>query len=244
MRADLERLDAPLDLQQQNWDTWNLQARNGAPDAYMLELLDEARRWVPRTPTTPRILEVGCGTGWLTADLTGFGRVTGVDLSPAAIEIARQRRSEAQFVCGDIRELTIDGHFDYVVTADTISHVADQPGFVRRIGDLLKPGGTFLLMTQNEFILGRSTMVTPPGPGHIRHWPTIGELRSMLAAQFTIVHHSSIGRLGGERGLLRIMRARRAWNIIVAGLGKERAASAFGKLGLGSEMVIVARRRA
>lgn len=105
MRADLERLDAPLDLQRQNWDRWNAEYRSGAPDAYMLELRDEARRWVPRMSTTPRILEVGCGTGWLSADLAGFGRVTGVDLSPATIEIARKRGSEAQFACGGIAEL-------------------------------------------------------------------------------------------------------------------------------------------
>lgn len=242
MRADLERLDAPLDLQRQNWDTWNAEYRSGVPDEYMLGLREEARRWVPKTSTAPRILEVGCGTGWLSADLAGFGQVTGVDLSPVAIEIARQRGSGAQFVCGNVAEIPLKSGFDYVVSADTISHVADQPGFVRKIGELLQPGGTFLLMTQNDFILGRSRCVAPPGPGHIRHWPTIAELRPMLSAQFSIVHHSSIGRLGGEDGILRVVRARKIWRIIASMLGDERAVNLFGKLGLGSELVIVARR--
>jgi 2-polyprenyl-3-methyl-5-hydroxy-6-metoxy-1,4-benzoquinol methylase len=37
-----------------------------------------------------RILDFGCGTGWLGASLTSFGDVTGIDLSPAAIEHGRQ----------------------------------------------------------------------------------------------------------------------------------------------------------
>ena len=51
-----------------------------------------------------RILEIGCGIGWLTQQLNRFGNVTAIDLSPVAIQIARDRDDEAHYIAGDVFE--------------------------------------------------------------------------------------------------------------------------------------------
>lgn len=244
MRPELQLLDAPWDLQEKNWNEWNAAHRVGTPDTYMLQLRDEAQRWASQSGKKARILEVGCGTGWLAADLTQFGSVLGVDLSPTAIEIAERRRSAAKFICGNFSELELEKGFDFVVTADTISHVADQDAFIRRIGELLRPNGTLLLLSQNEFVLGRTSFVAPPGPGYIRHWPSRAKIRSMLSDQFTIIYESTIGELGGDQGFLRLVRSKRLWRPLSRVLGDRRTQYFYGKLGFGSELVTVARRSA
>jgi len=49
----------------------------------------------------PRIVEFGCGNGWLAEKLVKFGPVTGIDLADHAIEEARRRVPEGNFLCGD-----------------------------------------------------------------------------------------------------------------------------------------------
>src|SRR5215813_12328037 len=48
----------------------------------------------------PRILEIGCGNGWLAESLQLMGPVTGVDVADAAIEVARRRVPGVEFASG------------------------------------------------------------------------------------------------------------------------------------------------
>src|SRR5262245_43896671 len=50
----------------------------------------------------PRILDLGCGTGWLTNILSAIGPTTGVDLSDGAIDEATARYPAAHFIQADI----------------------------------------------------------------------------------------------------------------------------------------------
>jgi len=70
----------------------------------------------------PRILEVGCGNGWLAQQLAAIGPLTGVDIADAAIEEARRKVPGAQFYAGDVLELNLPrGSFDVIVTLETFS---------------------------------------------------------------------------------------------------------------------------
>jgi 2-polyprenyl-3-methyl-5-hydroxy-6-metoxy-1,4-benzoquinol methylase len=150
-----------------------------------------------------RILEVGCGTGWLAATLTSYGQVTAFDLSERSIALGRERYPDVQFVSGDFDTVDVGGPYDLVITADTLSHVADQDHFIERVAEWLShPEGTFLLMTQNSFVWHRSSYLAPQSPGQIRNWPSLGRLRQMIGRHFTI---TSIGSIvpGGDLGVLR-----------------------------------------
>ena len=114
----------------------------------------------------PRILEIGCGTGWLAERLLKFGPVTGVDIADAAIQEARRRVPSGQFHSGDILEMRLPHNsFDFVVTLETFSHVSSQPQFIAVIANLLSEGGYLILTTQNRNIYMRNSRVAPPPEG-------------------------------------------------------------------------------
>ena len=52
----------------------------------------------------PKILDFGCGMGWLSNSLSKLGKVTGIDLSPKGIERAKRQYPAVTFVAGDIFE--------------------------------------------------------------------------------------------------------------------------------------------
>ena len=95
-----------------------------------------------------RVLDAGCGTGGflkaMRARQPGW-QLTGVDLSPLACQLARER-SGADVREGSITALPFaDGEFDAVVTGDVIYHVADVALALREFARCVKPGGVVLV---------------------------------------------------------------------------------------------------
>ena len=119
------------------------------------------------------ILEVGCGTGWLTERLVQFGPTTAIDLSPRAIAIARSRGLGAELLAGDFctQEFST-GKFDVVICLETISCVADQREFIEKLATVTRPGGYLIITAQNKFVYERRSDIGPPKPGNIRKWLT------------------------------------------------------------------------
>ena len=80
---------------------------------------------LPRDLTGLRVLDAGCGTGLLTADLAARGAlVTAVDISPALIDIAQRRlpahlAPRVTFARGDMLSAHL-GQFDHVVAMDSL----------------------------------------------------------------------------------------------------------------------------
>ena len=71
-----------------------------------------------------RTLDVACGTGFLTRHLPG--EVTGLDQSPAMLELASARVPGARFVqCDALRLPFQDGTFDRVFTSHFYGHLED-----------------------------------------------------------------------------------------------------------------------
>ncbi|MBA3364207.1 MAG: methyltransferase domain-containing protein [Actinobacteria bacterium] len=69
-----------------------------------------------------RVLDVACGTGFLTQQLRGD--VVGLDQSPKMLAIARERVPTARFIRGEALQLPFeDGAFDRVVTAHFYGHL-------------------------------------------------------------------------------------------------------------------------
>jgi len=96
-----------------------------------------------RSPA-PALLDVGCGTGALAADLASLGRVTGVDLSAEAIAFGRRRALERLCV-GSAEALPFaTGRFDGVAAVDIVEHTDDRRTLAE-IARVLKPGGAALI---------------------------------------------------------------------------------------------------
>ncbi|HEY8983923.1 MAG TPA: class I SAM-dependent methyltransferase, partial [Streptomyces sp.] len=90
-----------------------------------------------------RVLDLGCGDGVLLEELTGPGRVlTGIDLSPEAVEVARGRGFDAHV--GRAQELPFrDGSFDAVVSHMALMLMADIDTVLTEAARVLAPGGVF-----------------------------------------------------------------------------------------------------
>jgi len=104
-----------------------------------------------------RLLEVGCGIGTdLTRFALGGARVTGVDLSQTAIDLARQNLSlhgvaaEALRV-EDAEALSdADNSYDVVYGHGVVQYTADPARLIRECHRVLKPGGTAIFMVYNR----------------------------------------------------------------------------------------------
>lgn len=104
-----------------------------------------------------RLLEVGCGIGTdLVRFARGGARVTGLDLSQTAIDLAR-KNFEANGVAaeelrvGNGEALPFDeGTFDVVYAHGVIQYTADPAQLVRECHRVLKPGGTGIFMVYNR----------------------------------------------------------------------------------------------
>lgn len=95
-----------------------------------------------------RILDVGCGPGWLAAPLTERGHdVTGVD----AVEHSDVRTRTTRFVRADLAGGLPDdlGDFDAVIAADVIEHLADPAELLRQLGRHVGLGGSVIVSVPN-----------------------------------------------------------------------------------------------
>ena len=204
----------PMAAQETFWNEWNVSHLASAKrDSFQLQQRDVAEAAAARAAAALevrrplRILDFGCGTGWLGASLTSYGDVTGIDLSSTAIEHGLREFPELNLMVGDFADVRLTGLFDVIISSDVIAHVADQQAYIERVADLLRPGGTFVLMTQNGFVWRRSSQLRPQGPGQIRNWPSLKVLRTMLDKKFVIVRVGSI-QPAGDRGILWLLNGR------------------------------------
>jgi SAM-dependent methyltransferase len=92
-----------------------------------------------------RVLDAGCGSGRTLEELSRYGEVHGVELSPEAAEVARARGA-GEVVVGRLEELTWqDGTFDLITCLDVIEHTPDDRATLRELRRVSKPGGWLLL---------------------------------------------------------------------------------------------------
>jgi trans-aconitate 2-methyltransferase len=93
----------------------------------------------------PRVADLGCGDGRLTAALherLAAGETVGIDRSRRMIEAAESRKSDAiSFELGDIGRWCQPGTFDIVVANASLHWVPDHPAVLRRWVSSLRPGG-------------------------------------------------------------------------------------------------------
>ncbi len=100
-----------------------------------------------------RILDLGCGDGYLTARLAALGcDVLGVDASAAQVEAARRAGVRADTMRAE--DLAFESAFDAVFSNATLHWVKDAERVVARVFRALKPGGRFVAEMGGEGCVG------------------------------------------------------------------------------------------
>ncbi len=100
------------------------------------------------------VLDIGCGPGFLTADLAAGvgddGSVLGIDQSDAMIDLASNRcegAKQARVEIGDAIAIKCDeASFDLVVSTQVLEYVADIDRALAEIARVLRPGGRAVLL--------------------------------------------------------------------------------------------------
>lgn len=98
-----------------------------------------------------RILDYGCGAGWLTKILSHDNGIIGIDVSIHLIESAKRLSTkQSEFLVGDCMNLPFqDGTFDLVVGMGVLHHLQAEQGLAECYR-VTSPRGTLLLMEPNK----------------------------------------------------------------------------------------------
>ena len=164
-----------------------------------------------------RILDVGCGTGQLTAEIANAGAdVIGIDASPEMIQAARKNFPKLRFEVCDATTMGFDQEFDAVFSNAALHWVLDQENAVACISRALQPGGRFVFeMGGRGNILEiwnagmqalRELGIVNPERFAPWHYPTLGEYAGLLeskgiAVTFAVLFDRPTALEGGEKGL-------------------------------------------
>lgn len=116
-------------------------------------IVDVDYMYLPATPNG-RLLDVGCGNGDVVATLNANGwRAEGVDVDPAAVELARRRGLSVKV--GSLQEQGYpEASFDAVIHRHVIEHVPDPLALLAECQRILKPGGLLVSITPNALSWG------------------------------------------------------------------------------------------
>jgi trans-aconitate 2-methyltransferase len=159
-----------------------------------------------------RILDLGCGTGQLTAAIAQQGaQVLGLDNSVSMIGQARQNYPDLAFVLGDATTVRFKEPFDAVFSNAALHWVKDAGSAVESIARALKRGGRFVAefggRGNTRAILGalRAVLGAEADARCPWYYPSIGEYASLLERHKLEVRHAELfdrpTPLEGETGM-------------------------------------------
>ena len=124
-----------------SWDAARYQSRHSYVYAYgegLIRLLE------PRAGE--KILDLGCGSGQLTAKIAESGaEVAGLDRSEEMIAEARRTFPSQRFEIGDAANFTVEAHYDAVFSNAALHWVKDADGAAASVARALRPGGRLVL---------------------------------------------------------------------------------------------------
>jgi trans-aconitate methyltransferase len=163
-----------------------------------------------------RILDLGCGTGHLTAEIADAvgdeGRVVGVDRSGEMVAEAREAYPTLQFVRADARDFAAAEPFDAVFSNAALHWISDQAAVTARVTDLLRPGGRYVAELGGSGNVQRIVAAVTAACAERGHevdspwyFPTVGEHAALLERHGLEVTYARLfdrpTELEGENGL-------------------------------------------
>ena len=131
------------------------------------------------------LLDIGCGTGHWSSFFASIGyMVTGIDISPEMIEVAKQTVPDCSFHVGDACDLPFDDEsFHVVASMATLEFVSDPFTMVREMARCCRKPGTLLVGTLNRLApLNQRRLLKNEEPYASGHLLAPAELQKLLAS--------------------------------------------------------------
>lgn len=123
------------------WDA----ERYAAAFSFVAERGRDLVAWLDPQPGE-RVLDLGCGTGALTAAIAALGaQVEGVDRDEAMLTVARREHPGIPFRRVDARQLQVDPPLDAVFSNAALHWMPDQDAVIGAVAATLRPGGRFVV---------------------------------------------------------------------------------------------------
>jgi trans-aconitate methyltransferase len=141
-----------------------------------------------------RILDLGCGTGHLSAQIAEMGaRVVGIDSSAEMIAEARRKYTQVEFDVADARSFRLAQPFDAVFSNAVLHWVREADLVIESVWTALRPGGRYVIemggkgnVRKIEVGLMRAYQRFAAAPrADVNPWfyPSIGEYSALLEKQ-------------------------------------------------------------
>jgi ubiquinone/menaquinone biosynthesis C-methylase UbiE len=255
MKTTTQTIDRSRNMEERSWwDLWNKSYR--AEDnrdvistqlfAHVVAVISEVTHGQPR-----RTLEVACGTGTLSRQLN-ISNYHGLDISPAAIDIARAKAGEIHDGSASARTYeAADFHdwplppdpVDLALCIDAISCFRDQQLVLRKMAEILSSGGLCIITTINPIVYNRIRRVggVKLENGPVSHWLSRRELHDLVRRAGLSIERSYTIMPRGNMGFLRILNSSKlneAFGPGCAAMFRRMKESA----GLGQYRVVIARK--
>ena len=139
------------------------------------------------------VLDMACGTGYGSSILRekAASRVFGVDISPEAIELAREkyRGDHLHFMIGDLSRIPFSANsFDAIVCFETIEHTDNHKEALAELARVLRPRGLLIISSPNRRLTspGKSLANSPDNPFHTIEY-SANEFKDLLSQYFEII---------------------------------------------------------
>jgi 2-polyprenyl-3-methyl-5-hydroxy-6-metoxy-1,4-benzoquinol methylase len=177
--------------------------------------VDESSRWEVirafldrhfEAGESKQILDAGCGRGWLTNLLSGYGTAMGIEPVAPVVAHARRLFPALSFEATTPQQLPGIARFDAIVSSEVLEHVIDKPAFLARLHALLRPGGLLIVTTPRGELYEEWTTKFGRPAQPIEEWISTDALVALLRQVGFDVLES---RTAFEIGIYQIHAARR-----------------------------------
>lgn len=164
-----------------------------------------------------RILDLGCGTGHLTAKIASMGaKVGGIDADKSMIEQARQNYPNLHWLIADARNFQVDEPLDAVFSNAALHWIKEADTVIQCVYQALKPGGRFVAEFGGRGNIGAIaqalfTTLENMGFGNLQtlnpwYFPSIAEYATLLEKQqfevkYALLFERPTPLEGGQAGI-------------------------------------------
>ncbi|GMV50143.1 MAG: glycosyltransferase [Nitrospira sp.] len=185
-KTDQNRFYVDLFVNQPAWSTPEPNADESARWTKIASCLEHVLRQSRREQPGRilRILDVGCGRGWLTNLAAGYGTAEGVEPVAGVVDHARRLFPHLRFEVGTPESVLSRPDFvpyDVVLCSEVIEHVPhpQKPAFVAQLAQLLAADGYLILTTPRGEVWEEWRRIAPPNQP-IEDWVTEKQLDQLL----------------------------------------------------------------